>query len=65
MNSHDGILFPYPCAYCGEENETFVDPSGGNRQIYTEDCAVCCRPNILRINIDAGGTITLTAEFEG
>lgn len=42
----------YQCAYCGEPNETVVDPSGGFRQTYVEDCAVCCRPNVLRILID-------------
>lgn len=42
----------YQCAYCGETNETVVDPTGGSRQMYAEDCVVCCRPNVLRIVID-------------
>jgi len=42
----------YQCAYCGELNETVVDPTGGPRQMYVEDCAVCCRPNVLHILID-------------
>jgi hypothetical protein len=42
----------YQCAYCGETNETVIDPTGGSRQVYVEDCAVCCRPNVLRILID-------------
>jgi hypothetical protein len=32
------------CPHCGEPLETFVDPGGGERQDYVEDCAVCCRP---------------------
>jgi hypothetical protein len=40
------------CAYCGETNATTVDPSAGLRQEYVEDCQVCCRPNLLRIEID-------------
>lgn len=32
------------CPHCGEPLETFVDPGGGARQDYVEDCAVCCRP---------------------
>jgi len=32
------------CPYCGEPLETYVDPGGGSRQSYIEDCAVCCRP---------------------
>ena len=39
----------YACAFCGEENEVFVDPSGGRRQTFTEDCAVCCRPNLITL----------------
>jgi hypothetical protein len=40
----------------GEENDTFVDPGGGARQVYTEDCAVCCRPNLITATLDAEAT---------
>lgn len=39
----------YGCAFCGEDNEVLVDPSGGRRQTFTEDCAVCCRPNLITL----------------
>lgn len=42
----------YSCAYCGVENHTFVDPSQGENQQYTEDCQTCCNPNILRVHHD-------------
>ncbi|MBW4665008.1 MAG: CPXCG motif-containing cysteine-rich protein [Chroococcus sp. CMT-3BRIN-NPC107] len=42
----------YFCAYCGESNVAFVDLSGGNYQSYIEDCQVCCRPNMLYIQVD-------------
>ncbi|USR90915.1 CPXCG motif-containing cysteine-rich protein [Phormidium yuhuli AB48] len=42
----------YYCAYCGEENSTFVDWSAGSQQSYLEDCQVCCRPNILYVHFD-------------
>ena len=32
------------CPHCGEPLDTYVDPGGGPRQDYVEDCAVCCRP---------------------
>jgi hypothetical protein len=48
----------YACAGCGEWNETSVDESAGRRQEYVEDCQVCCKPNLLRINWDA-----VTAQF--
>ncbi len=43
----------FQCAGCGEWNTTTVDESAGRRQRYVEDCQVCCRPNVLRIEYDA------------
>jgi hypothetical protein len=43
---------PFHCAACGEQNETLLDLSGGFDQQYTEDCAVCCRPNLITISVD-------------
>ncbi|MBD3402612.1 CPXCG motif-containing cysteine-rich protein [candidate division GN15 bacterium] len=37
----------WQCACCGEENETFIDPQGGDNQEFVEDCPVCCRPNVI------------------
>lgn len=56
----------YNCAFCGEENEVFVDLSGGRRQTFTEDCAVCCRPNLITITVDDDGELELevTQEYE-
>ncbi len=42
----------YTCAFCGESNSTFIDLSAGMQQSYTEDCQVCCRPNVLYICVD-------------
>ena len=41
----------YSCAFCGEDNDLLVDPSGARRQTFTEDCAVCCRPNLITLVI--------------
>jgi len=55
----------YACAGCGEWNETTVDESAGRRQRYVEDCQVCCKPNILSVNWDAGaGEFVIEAELE-
>lgn len=56
----------YACAFCGEENEVLVDVSGGRRQTFTEDCVVCCRPNLLAIDTDEDGAVRLevTREYE-
>lgn len=51
----------YYCAFCGESNTTFVDLSTGMQQSYVEDCQVCCRPNVLYIQVDED---TLDVEIE-
>jgi hypothetical protein len=40
------------CSWCGEPGEVTVDPSGGDRQRYVEDCWVCCRPNVVVVRIE-------------
>ena len=37
------------CPFCGEPEELYVDPGGAERQTYTEDCAVCCRPRVVHV----------------
>lgn len=37
------------CPFCGETEELFVDTGGSERQTYTEDCAVCCRPRVVHV----------------
>ena len=54
----------YACAFCGEENEILVDPSGGRRQTFTEDCAVCCRPNLITLAMGDDGEVELQAVQE-
>lgn len=44
------------CPYCGEAFETVVDLSAGSQQ-YTEDCAVCCRPIEIAVNVDEQGDL--------
>lgn len=42
------------CPYCGERLTLTVDASAG-AQRYVEDCAVCCRPIELSLEVDAEG----------
>lgn len=53
----------FQCAGCGEWNETSVDVSAGRRQEYVEDCQVCCKPNLLRVEYD-GEEWRIEAELE-
>ena len=56
----------YDCVFCGEENDLTVDPSGGRRQTFTEDCTVCCRPNLITLTLDDEGDVEVevTQEYE-
>jgi DNA-directed RNA polymerase subunit RPC12/RpoP len=49
----------YVCPYCGEENYVGTDPSAGSRQIFTEDCPVCCSPIVFLARVDANGDVTI------
>ena len=57
-------IVTYSCAFCGEDNDVLVDPSGGRRQTFTEDCAVCCRPNLITLAFGDDGTVRLEAAQE-
>ena len=44
------------CPYCGESFASSVDVSAG-AQTYVEDCAVCCRPIIVVMQVDDAGEL--------
>jgi hypothetical protein len=51
------------CPFCGETDELYVDPGGGEQQTYTEDCAVCCRPRVVHVEPgDEPGAFTVWLE---
>lgn len=54
----------YDCAFCGESNEVFADGSGSRLQRFTEDCQVCCRPNLITIRIERDGWVDVSVERE-
>ena len=43
------------CPYCGEASELLVDLVGGAIQEYVQDCQVCCRPWLVRVQLDGEG----------
>lgn len=54
----------YICGSCGEEVVVPIDVSQGHEQEYVEDCPVCCRANVIHVEIDAEGEVTTWAELE-
>ena len=51
------------CPNCGERITIVVDCSI-SRQVYIEDCEVCCRPITLEIGIGENNKINITARQE-
>ena len=54
----------YVCGSCGEEIVISLDLSAGAEQEYVEDCPVCCCPNVIRVEVDEGGAVTVESELE-
>jgi hypothetical protein len=54
----------YTCDACGEEIIIPIDPSAGASQEYVEDCPVCCRANVIHVEIDEEGDVRAWAEPE-
>jgi DNA replicative helicase MCM subunit Mcm2 (Cdc46/Mcm family) len=54
----------YVCDACGEEIVIPVDTSGGEEQSFVEDCPVCCRPNVVQVQIESDGNVRAWAEAE-
>jgi len=54
----------YTCPKCAQSNYVAVDPSGGNRQRFVEDCPVCCHPIDFVVTFDRDGdAIVQSAEL--
>lgn len=54
----------YICDACGEEIVIPIDLSQGQRQQYVEDCPVCCRPNVVHVEVDQDGDARCWANAE-
>jgi hypothetical protein len=48
------------CPYCGEAVEIHLDPETRGEMV--QDCEVCCRPWQLRVERDAEGHASVTAD---
>ncbi len=54
----------YICDGCGEEIVIPLDTSEGTSQTYVEDCPVCCRANLIHVQLDDDGSAQVWAEPE-
>jgi hypothetical protein len=54
----------YICDACGEEIVVPIDLTQGTSQDYVEDCPVCCRANLIHVEVDEDGDVRVWAEAE-
>lgn len=54
----------YLCDFCGEEIVIPLDLTEGSTQSYVEDCPVCCRANLIHVQVDKNGNVFVDAEPE-
>ncbi len=54
----------YICGSCGEEVVIPIDLSQGGEQEYVEDCPVCCRANVIHVEVGDDGEISAWGELE-
>jgi hypothetical protein len=54
----------YICDSCGEEIVLPIDVSAGASQRYVEDCPVCCRANVIHVQIEEDGELQVWASKE-
>lgn len=54
----------FSCPWCGQPAETTVDCTAGDQE-YVEDCWSCCRPIVIRVDLDADGWPSVSVSAEG
>ena len=45
------------CPFCGSLDSIAIDEGGGAHQTYIEDCAVCCRPIEIAVEVGDDGEL--------
>jgi hypothetical protein len=51
------------CPYCGEQQTVLIDCSEEEQQ-YIEDCQVCCKPIVFKIQIAMNGDVLVSVHSE-
>ncbi len=50
------------CPYCGEGLSIRLDPSGGAKQKFVQDCEICCQPIQIEVHFKNGEVAFFSAE---
>ena len=56
--------YPFDCPYCLEPNVIRIDPTGGRKQQFVQDCETCCRPIVVAFEVGPEAITNFSAERE-
>jgi hypothetical protein len=56
--------YPFSCPHCGVELSARLDPSGGLRQQFIQDCEICCRPIQIFVRFQDGNVEEFSVEAD-
>ena len=56
--------YTFNCPCCGEELNVKLDPSGGRKQKFIQDCEVCCRPMEIEVHFHGNEVDYFSANAE-
>ena len=52
------------CLFCREEMVIPIDLSVGPKQKYIQDCAKCCNPNVIHVEVENDGDVRVWVTAE-
>lgn len=53
--------YPFSCPYCGVDLSVRLEPGGGRKQAFVQDCEVCCRPIQIQVEFSQGEVESFSA----
>ena len=56
--------YSFECPFCMETNEIRLDLTGGEKQQFVYDCATCCHPILIKLEVGPEGITNFSAEKE-
>lgn len=56
--------YEFSCPYCGVNLSIRLEPCGGKRQKFVQDCEVCCRPIQIEVQFDQGEILSFSAQAD-
>lgn len=54
--------YPFSCPHCGVDLTVQLDVSGGRKQLFVQDCEVCCKPIQISVEFKGEEVVSFSAE---